>query len=334
MSTLANKQAVNDYLKQRLPKLVYQGVRALRHGRGRAAPLESLVQYDPQRKQLKLLHDAGFFSNCTVTLQNLTVLYPLDGGHIDVIWPTQNTWKNVNSSRENLFNDYFQPIDPSNAKRMQFLPRFNYHGVYEDLHFKKLNTFIHNYFKPSFLVESRGRQFLEKYQICTDKTIGVCYRGTDKVLEVPSISPIRYLSEVQKLLKEHDDLRVLVQTDQKQARDYFLSEIGPAAFHIEEMPATCSSSAMHIATEKTISNFELGINLLAAVKILAQCEYLVSHTGNVSLWIFLYRGSARNCCQLRPGAVDRVTCYDGDWSLQRSLERWTRRMRLSGDKLH
>jgi hypothetical protein len=267
-------------------------------------------------------------------LQNLTLLYPPDGGHIEVIWPTQNTWRNVNSSRENLFNDYFQPKDFSNAERMQFVPRFNYHGVYEDLHFKKLNTFIHNYFKPSFLVERRIQQFLDKYHICADKTIGVCYRGTDKGYEVPSISPSRYLSEVQKLLKEHGDLRVLVQTDQKQVRDYLLSEIGPAAFYIEEMPVTCSSSAMHTVKEKTISNFELGINLLAAVKILARCEYLVSHTGNVSLWIFLYRGSARNCCQLRPGAVDRVTCYDGDWSLRQRLERWTRRMGLSSDKLH
>ena len=217
---------------------------------------------------------------------------------------------------------------------MPFVPRFNYHGFYEDLHFKKLNTYIHNYFEPSFLVQSRIQQFFEKYHICPDKTIGVCYRGTDKVSEVPSISPIRYLSEVQTLLKKHNDLRVLVQTDQKQVRDYFLSEIGPAAFYIEEMPVTCSSSAMHITTEKTISNFELGINLLAAVKILAQCEYLVSHTGNVSLWIFLYRGSARNCRQLRPRVDDSVSCYDGDWSLRRSLERWTRRFGISGDKPH
>jgi hypothetical protein len=53
-----------------------------------------------------------------------------------------------------------------------------------------------------------------------------------------------------KITKKHADLRVLVQTDRKQVRDYFLSEIGPAAFYIEEMPVTCSSSAMHIATEK------------------------------------------------------------------------------------
>ena len=324
---------MNDYLKQRLPKFVYKGVFALKHGSGTASPLEHLVQYEPERKQLKLLHDAGFFSNCTVTLQNLTVLHPAEG-HIEVIWPTQTMWRNLNGSRENLFNDYFRPKNRSQAKRMQFVPRFNAHGFYEDLHFKKLNAYVHNYFNPSSLVKSRIQQFFEKYRICPDRTIGVCYRGTDKVFEVRAISPSRYLSEVKKLLKKHTDLRVLVQTDQKQVRDYLLSEIGPAAFHIEEMPVTCSSSAMHITTEKTISNFELGINLLAAVKILAQCKYVVSHTGNVSLWIFLYRGSARNCCQLRPGAVDGVVCYDGDWSLRRRLERWTRRMGFSRDKLY
>src|SRR5439155_13889560 len=318
-------KTVNDYLKQRLAKFLYKRGFALKHGSGTASSLlmgyEHLVQYDSERKQLKLLHDAGFFSNCTVTLQNLTVLHPAEG-HIEVIWPTQTMWRNLNGSRENLFNDYFRPKNRSQAKRMQFVPRFNAHGFYEDLHFKKLNAYVHNYFNPSSLVKSRIQQFFEKYRICPDRTIGVCYRGTDKVFEVRAISPSRYLSEVKKLLKKHTDLRVLVQTDQKQVRDYLLSEIGPAAFHIEGMPVTCSSSAMHITTEKTISNFELGINLLAAVKILAQCKYVVSHTGNVSLWIFLYRGSARNCCQLRPGAVDGVVCYDGDWSLRRRLERW------------
>ena len=57
------------------------------------------------------------------------------------------------------------------------------------------------------------------------------------------------------------------------------------------MPVTSSSSSLHTLSEKVISNFELGVNLLAAIKVLAQCEYVVSHTGNVSLWIFLYRGS-------------------------------------------
>ena len=328
---------MNDYLKQRLPKFVYKGVFALRHGSRRASPLlagyEHLVQYDPQRRQLKLLHDAGFFSNCTVTLQNLTVLYPVDG-HIDVIWPTQKMWRNAGSNGQNLFNDYFEPQDRSSAKEMQFVPRFNYHGFYEDLRFNKLSPYIYNYFNPSPLVESRIQQFFEKYQICPARTIGVCYRGTDKSFEVPSITPSRYLSEVQQLLHKHPDFRVLVQTDQKQVRDYLVNEIGPAAFYIEEMPVTSSVSAMHITSDKPMSNFELGINLLSVVKILAQCEYLVTHTGNVSLWIFLYRGSSRNCRQLRPRAVDDVVSYDGDWSLRRSLERWTRRIGLSGEKLH
>ena len=83
----------------------------------------------------------------------------------------------------------------------------------------------------------------------------------------------------------------------KAGKDYFLREIVPAAFYIEEMPVTCSSSSLHTLSEKVISNFELGVNLLAAIKVLAQCEYVVSHTGNVSLWIFLYRGSARNCAR-------------------------------------
>jgi hypothetical protein len=247
-------------------------------------------------------------------------------GHIDVIWPTQKMWRNVNFGGENLFNDYFKPKHASKAKRMRFVPRFSYHGFYEDLHFKKLNAYIHNYFGPSSLVESRIEQFIEKYDIRPDKTIGVCYRGTDKIIEVPPISPIRYVLEVQALLKKNSDLTVLVQTDQQQFRDYFLSEIGPRAFYIEEMPVTCSSSALHNITDKAVSNFQLGINLLAVVKILAQCKYVVTHTGNVSLWIFLYRGSTRNCCQLRPGVLDGVVSYDGEWSLRRSFERWMRRM--------
>jgi hypothetical protein len=292
-----------------------------------------VAHYDHQTKQLHLLHDAGFFSNCTVTLQNLAFLHPSDT-KIKVIWGGQKGWREPGRNRNNLFEDYFQPDVAWNKNDfLPFIPRFDHHGVYEDLHYRKLRAFIKHYFTPSKVVSQRIAEFKSKYGICPENIIGVCYRGTDKSVEVSSISPECYVEETRKLLRHRPNLMVLIQTDQEQVRDLFCKEFSGRAVYIQETPVTRSATVIHqLPPEQLgISKYELGVNVLAAVNILSQCRYVITHTGNVGLWIYLFRGSAHNSCQFRPtvsGGYETVVQNDINRGLRRSVSKWMRRVSI------
>ncbi len=61
--------------------------------------------------------------------------------------------------------------------------------------------------------------------------------------------------------------------------------------------------------------------MLAAVLILSRCRYLISHTGNVGLWIYLFRGHGRNACQLIPARPDIISCYENELRMKQRILR-------------
>ena len=132
---------------------------------------------------IRVKPDKSQSANCSVTLQALTVLYPLRD-HIEVIWPTQETWRDAHSA-ENLFHDYFKPRDSFKAKRMRFVPRFDRHGFYEELHFKRLNAYIDNYFNPSPLVQNRIHQFFENTRFTPTERLVFAIEALTRCLRSP-----------------------------------------------------------------------------------------------------------------------------------------------------
>ena len=64
-------------------------------------------------------------------------------------------------------------------------------------------------------------------------------------------------------------------------------------------------------SERHLSNYRLGVNLLAAVIILSRTKYVISHTGNVGLWIYLFRGHSQGACQLLPSRPEIISNLPG-----------------------
>ena len=263
--------------------------------------LDTCTNVDAVKNQLDITHSAGFFSNCSVTLWGLTRMYPSER-YMKVNWPCQDLWRNDDQAGKNLFDLYFDPNSDLDTHALAKLSPIDHHGVYRDLRFDKLTPYISNYFAPSEIVRKQLNELVNKYEIDYNNTIGLAYRGTDKFTELTPVPPRYYATEVQRLISKNPRLRVLLQTDQEQIRDIFAKELGESVFYFSELPVTKSSTGIHNMSREDwgISNFEFGVMLLAVVNIFAKCKYVVTHTGNVSLWMYLYRGSARNTCQLRP----------------------------------
>lgn len=328
---------MSEYLKQRLPK-------SLDHFRRRRRPsgttqnskgtpnnslngYEHLARFDSKTGRLEILHNAGFFSICTVTLQALTALHPR-ADEVSVSWSSQPIWREGTTPPSNLFEEFFAPNPDVRLTELKFSPRFNHHGFYEDLSFSRLDPYVRKYFSPATIVRRRLAEFKQKYAIDPARTIGFWYRGTDKFVEVSAINLGHYFKKLHQALQAHPDFRVLIQTDQRLIRDRTLMEFGEKVFFIDELPVTESSTGVHQLTEaeRRHSGLELAVNLIAAIQLQAECAYVVTHTGNVGLWTYLFRGHARNCCQLRPKDPEVVSQLDFDPPWLGGLRRWGRRL--------
>jgi hypothetical protein len=270
--------------------------------------LSTSTHFDEKKNELTIRWNYGFFSNCSVTLWALTKLHP-SKSFVKVNWASQDRYRDSDQAGENLFDLYFEQNTKADTHQLLPLSPVNHHGTYADLPFERLTPYIQNYFVPSHIVQKKQKELLQKYNIDYEKTMSLWYRGTDKWTEIAPIPPKFYIDEARRLLAKHPDLRVLVQTDQEQVRDQCASYFGEQAFYFDEMPVTPSSIPIdHISQDyMRISNFEFGVTLLAVVNLIANCKYVVSHTGNVGLWIYLYRGRAEGMCQLRPRPPGRIS---------------------------
>ncbi len=275
--------------------------------------LDTRTHVDGRTNQINITHSQGFFSNCTVTLWALTRLYPSER-YMKVNWSCQDQWRNDDQVEKNLFDLYFHPNSYLDTHALANLSPINHHGVYRDLRFDKLTPYIENYFAPSEIVKKKVDELVRKYKIDYSNTIGLCYRGTDKFTELVPVPPHYYVDEIRRLIRKNPRLRVLLQTDQEQVRDTFMRDLGVRVFYLSELPVTKSSIGAHKISreDRGLSNFEFGITLIAVVNILAKCRYVVTHTGNVSLWIYLYRGTASNTCQLRPRLPNLISQYEDE----------------------
>src|SRR5208282_4477530 len=263
--------------------------------------------------QLDVTLNSGFFANCSATLGGLARIHPCER-YVKVNWSRQDLWRDEDQAGKNLFELYFHPNSNLDPHALANLSPISSHTVCRDLRFDKLTPYIENYFAPSEIVRNKLDELDDKYEIDYDNTIGLWYRGTDKFTERVPVPPRYYVDEVRRLIRKNSRLRVLLQTDQEQVRDIFLGQLGGHAFYLSELPVTKSLIGIHYMSreDRGISNFEFGTTLLAVVNIFARCRYVVTHTGNVGIWIYLYRGTARNTFQLRPRLPDLIPQYEGE----------------------
>jgi len=288
-----------------------------------------LYEYDEGKGELIVTHNSGFFALCTITLNALNRIYP-SHRYVTVTWNSQFSWswRDENQTGINLFELYFKPNRALDIRSLVNCSLVSQYDIYEDLNFKQLNPYIQNYFEPSDRVKGKQEEFLRKYGIEYGNTIGLCYRATDKWWEIAQIQPEYFVQEAKRLLARDENLRVFVQTDQRQVRDYCLRELGKRAFFLTEMPVTTSTVGIHVLSEseRGISNVELGVRILAAVNILAKCRYLITHTGSIGLWGYLFRGTARNACRLKPGLPDVFSHFDGEVGIKRAIFKRLRKL--------
>ena len=236
---------------------------------------------------LKITHNAGFFSCCSIRLLNIINFFNEKGTlpiYVDSSEQFSEYKLNVHDDITNIYfiQDYMSEINYENniiisteEKELQF-------SNYKNILFENINFFIKKYFTVSDKINNIIKDLTNKYNIEYENICTIYYRGCDKILET-NIAPYDdFFEKAENIKKYNPNIRFLVQSDEKKFIDHFLNKFDNS-FYIKEIDFN--------------RNFEHSMFLLAIVKIMSKTKYIICSSSNVSLWIMFYRNNSNNITQ-------------------------------------
>jgi hypothetical protein len=266
-------------------------------------PLSHAGLYSVQDGTLFCGHQSGFFSTCSVTLWHIAEVLERTGEmprRID--FSRAFRWfRNAEQTRDacDMYPLFFRPGAVDATRGLTWLPRVRYHGLYRWIDYRRFGLVMERYFQPSEKARAFQSQWIARYGIDPDKTIAVVYRGTDKSTELALASPRAYVDQARKILERHPDFRILIQTDELSVRDLFVEEFGSRCFFIDAMPVSRHGVVVHELDDASLQRDrgEFGVMLVAVTELLSRAAFVVNHTGNLALWVCLWRGHSRGVVQ-------------------------------------
>lgn len=269
---------------------------------GRYAGCDLLAH--PEINELYCLWNCGFYSNEFQVFNSLLVLlrhgiiperidYTLGYRHFKKD-PNQDIYSDFHRINDEINLDLFVDIPLPDSNKCQFdLYRFDVYNQIRD-----------RFFNPSDLILERKNILINKYKFDPQKTISVLYRGTDKGTELRLGSPTEYLKVVKSILKDNPNFKVLLQTDQTQVIQYFYEQLGDILITFEETPSTSSNKVIWSLMEQSDrDSVDWSQWFDAALRCVAECKYMVNHTGNVAFFANLYRGNVDQVYQFNENGV-------------------------------
>lgn len=251
-------------------------------------------------RTIRLRHDSGFFSNCSVLLQGLARA----GHHPLKVDATASFSHYASDTRKFRWEDCFEqakePLigNPQEWALSRVASRLPHHSLYRFIDFKTSTEIIENYFCLSPMVLSRAATIQRDLPVPPEKLVALCLRGTDKGSEVRQSRLSRYVRKARRVARLNPGVRIWIQTDQSQLRDDLLEKIGPSAFALDVLPTTEGSNVIHKLKAPT-DKHQLAIDLVSITWLMSRAAQVITYTGNVGYWIALFRGNAHGLHQLR-----------------------------------
>lgn len=257
-------------------------------------------------------HKGGFFA-CTFSALNSIV----EAYNYCKILP-----KNINldkclsmscDSSENLYDLFFEInrstnihscLSPfSNPKKNRYkVPIIFASRPFKEQNYNAISPLWNKYFNLNENMQSLCGQLINKYNINPSETLGVYYRGSDKIKEEQLPTYQEYINKVKETLAKGSFKRVVIQTDEEKFKDLFLSSI-ENSFHIDELGFSETGDGVHRELrQKGRGRTKNSEYMLAVVYIFSQLNSLIVNTSHVSYAMCLYRNSVKNVLQYRRGA--------------------------------
>ena len=260
----------------------------------------SLIKNNNKIMSVVSTHNAGFFSCCSVKLNNIVDFinkYKKIPDKVDS--SLQFDWYKK-SNNEDITFDYFKHYDVINNITINYPINYkhNYQFTnYSNLDYDKITSVVQKYFSPSENILSIIRNIEQKYNINYDNICVLFYRGNDKITETKLCSYNEYLTYANLVFKNNPNILFLIQSDETEFIEFMKDKFPNNSIifkdEIRHMNK-CNSTVDIIMKEK---NYEFSKKYLAITIIMSKCKYIICGSGNCSIWIMLYRGNNKNVYQ-------------------------------------
>jgi hypothetical protein len=252
---------------------------------------------------LKIDHNAGFFSCCTIRLSKI----------IEYFNNNQKLPEEVDSSQQFNFykskqcditfqifenyNNVNQMITYNSPIEMVYEKTENQFSDYSKLNFEKVVPFVKKYFTPSDSI-IQIQKFLEyKYQIDYDNTCAIFYRGNDKAKETNQPPYQEVIDKAKIIQNEFPNIRFLIQTDETEFLNYALQNLNNS-FEIKELQKINQNKNLSIQYVLNNDQKLLGLSLyFATILIISKCRKIIHTSGNGEMFMIFYRGNVNGCYQ-------------------------------------
>jgi len=262
---------------------------------------------------LKVTHNSGFFSCCSVRLQEIIDFLNNNRQLPEIVDSSvqfhqyknnKYDYDNKNEVTFEFFNHYDNIDIPITYNKFIPIDRmcFQFDDYKNKVDYPSIIPFIKKYFSPSSNIQTILNELIKKYNISTDDCIAIYYRGTDKIIETIVGTYDSYYEKLKEVIENKPHLQILIQTDTTPFLDFMLEKLkDDSKFNgniIVINENSTSSTDIGIHNEKTRSeNFEDIKYLFATFLIISRCKYIICSSGNCSIWMMFFRGNANNVYQ-------------------------------------
>ena len=257
----------------------------------------------PNKKVLKTIHNAGFFSNCTIRLLDIIAYFNKHALLPDEVDSSEQFLHYKGYPGENMIPAYFNqeaesldlqcsyPVDiRMDCMAIQF-------DAYRNLDFKNISPFIKKYFMPSMNVLQYAAEFKIKYKLDYPNLCAVFYRGNDKSTEMKIAPYGLFIEKAHEIKAKNPNIKFLVQPDEREFLEAFMA-VFPDSIYFTETPMLDKQMSSMFFELPLSERGAYGAKFFAAVLCLSQCSNVITHSGNGALWLSLYRGNAININQV------------------------------------
>jgi hypothetical protein len=233
-------------------------------------------------------HNAGFFSCYTIRLLNI----------LEYFNKYKKCPKNVDSSRQfldyktNKNTDYTSEYIRVNDHLIQYTNeikltddnREEQFSDYKKINFHSVKPFIRKWFSPSEQILQLTQYLERRYKLDYENLAVFYYRGTDKHIETNLCNYDIYLDKAKQVRYNNPNVKFLIVSDEIQLINLFKG-IFMDTIVFDELLQNMERSFLHSQL------------MLATVLIMSKAKHIICTSGNVSLWIILFRGHNINIHQ-------------------------------------
>ena len=265
---------------------------------------------------LRIRQHSGFFSCCTVRLEEIVAYFNHFGKTPDIV-DSSGQFGGYKPGRDSLLPLWvgddavdITPVyfDTDAGRVVAGRPAFTHETQFVDyrtVDYPHIMPFIQKYFQPSSGILRLVEEIQTKYSIDYANTCVLFYRGNDKVTETPLGSYADLIERGRRVDSAQPGTRFLIQSDERECLTTLAAAFPNHVICWDEIRHIPKNNAQTV-DKVGCDNHKFSQLYLALTIIMSRCRSVVcGSTGNCSLWIMLYRGHAEGVSQfMRTGWVD------------------------------